>query len=114
MLAGFRAPSLLVFRQRWFLLGLIAFFLVLNVQVLFKVQFSSRESRSAIVRWMPQIAQLQEGNDIWRRHNYPNPPIMALILMPFAQLPMAIGALAWFYCKVAMTILAIHWLFRLL
>jgi hypothetical protein len=108
------AASFPAFRRRWFLIGLVAFFLVLNVRVLLKVQFSSRESRSAIIRWMPQLQQLQEGTDIWRRHNYPNPPIMAMILMPFAQFPEGVGALAWFYCKVAMTILAIHWLFRLL
>lgn len=114
MLAGSAAPAPVVFRQRWFLLGLGVFFLVLNVQVLFKVNFSSRESRSAIVRWMPQLQQLQDGKDIWRRHNYPNPPIMAMILLPFAQFPAGVGALAWFYCKVAMTIWAIHWLLRLL
>lgn len=114
MFAGSATASPWVFRPRWFLLGLLAFFLVLNFKVLFKVQFSSRESRSAIVRWMPQLQKLQDGTDIWRRHNYPNPPIMAMILMPFAQLSEGVGALAWFYCKVAMTVWAIHWLFRLL
>ena len=45
--------------------------------------------------------------------NYPNPPIMALILRPLAGLPPLVGALTWFYLKVVMTFLAIHWAFRL-
>ncbi|MCI0683263.1 MAG: DUF2029 domain-containing protein [Gemmataceae bacterium] len=114
MFPGVAASAPSVLRHRWFVLGLAAFFLVLNVKVLFKVQFSSRESRSAIVRWIPQLQELQEDTNIWRRHNYPNPPIMAMILLPFAQVPAGVGALAWFYCKVAMTIWAIHMLFRLL
>ena len=99
--------------RRWFLLGLLALLLLLNVQVLFKVQFSS-ETRSAIARWLPQIEELSDGKDIWRRHNYPNPPIMALILMPLTLLPVGAGALAWFYIKVALTALAIYWLLNLL
>ncbi len=97
-------------RQRWFLLGLFLLLLILNVQYLFKVQ----ESRSAFIRWAPQLVDLQDGHDIWRRHNYPNPPIMALLLMPFAQLPPQAGALAWFYFKVLLTVLAIHGVLNLL
>jgi alpha-1,2-mannosyltransferase len=106
--------SRLELRQRWFLLGLLAFFLILNVQYVVKVQFSQRESRSAFVRWSGQLEELQDGKNIWKRHNYPNPPIMALILLPFAQLPTGAGALAWFYGKVVLTVLAIQWVFNLL
>ena len=101
-------------RQRWFLFGLVALFLVINVQVLFKVQFSGGETRSAIARWLPQLQRLEAGENIWRRHNYPNPPIMAMILMPLAFLPTGAGALLWFYVKVALTVLAIHWILNLL
>ncbi len=103
-----------VSHKRWFLFGLLALFLILNVQVLFKVQFSSAETRSAIARWLPQLEQLHDGTDIWRRHNYPNPPIMAVILMPLTYLPAGLGALTWFYVKVALTALAIYWLLSLL
>lgn len=108
------ADRVLVVHRRWFFLGLLVLFLILNVQVLFKVQFSSRETRSAIARWLPQIEELNDGRDIWRRHNYPNPPIMAMILMPLTLLPVGAGALVWFYVKVAMTALAVVWLLNLL
>lgn len=95
-------------RQRWFFLGLMAFFLLINIQYVVKVQFSSRETRSAFARWRPQLETLERGKNIWERHNYPNPPIMALVLLPFVQLPASVGALAWFYFKVALTVLAIY------
>lgn len=107
-------PAQRVAQQRWFLLALIAFFLLINLQYVAKVHFSERENRSAFARWAPQLVELQEGKDIWQRSNYPNPPIMALILMPFAQLPSSIGPLAWFYFKVGLTVLAIHGLLSLL
>jgi hypothetical protein len=107
--AGGRAQG-----QRWFFCGLLAFFLVLNVQYVIKVSFAERDGRSAFVRWRPQLEQLEQGTNIWKRHNYPNPPIMALILLPFAQLPTTAGALVWFYVKVGLTVLAIHWIFKLL
>src|SRR5438132_9403545 len=46
-------------------------------------------------------------------HEYPNPPIMAIVLKPFADLPPTAGALAWFYAKVLMAALAAVWVFRL-
>src|SRR5262249_25552408 len=67
---------------------------------------------SAFVRWGSQIQQI-EDEDIYQRHNYPNPPIMALLLLPLAQLPPLLGALAWFYLKAGMTLLTLHWVFRL-
>lgn len=108
-----RTEQITILRQRWFVLLLLVLFLALNVQVLFKVQYSSRENRSAIARWMPQLQQLQDGKDIWKRHNYPNPPIMAMILAPLTYLPVGVGALVWFYIKVGLTVLAITWLLNL-
>jgi hypothetical protein len=46
-------------------------------------------------------------------HEYPNPPVMAIILRPFAALPPMAGALGWFYLKVVMAALAAVWVFRL-
>src|SRR5438067_1353655 len=91
-----------LFRQRWLLLGLGAFFLFVNIQYLLKVRLSDRDNPSAIIRWLSQLQELREGHNIWLGHNYPNPPIMALILTPFALLPTAAAALVWFYFKVAL------------
>jgi hypothetical protein len=101
-------------RQRWFLVALCAFFLAINVQYVLKVANSEREHRSAFLRWATQIVYLDDGVNIWERFNYPNPPIMALILAPFVYLPPLAGALLWFYAKVVMAILSIHWVLTLL
>jgi hypothetical protein len=96
-------------RQRWFVAGLLLLFAGLSVQYSLKVL----HHRSAFERWREQILQMEEGIDIQLRFNYPNPPIMALLLAPLVQLPPLIGALCWFYLKVGMTLLAIHWAFSL-
>src|SRR5262245_3440375 len=96
-------------RQRWFLVGLLALFALLSVQYTFKVM----ENRSALIRWSTQIQDIDEGQNIYARYNYPNPPIMALLLRPVVALPPVAGALVWFYLKVAMTLLAFVWVFRL-
>src|SRR5919199_473268 len=38
---------------------------------------------------------------------------MAVLLLPFAKLPPLWAALTWFYVKAALTLLALHWIFRL-
>jgi alpha-1,2-mannosyltransferase len=93
-----------------FLIGLIAFFVVLSVWTTFK----ARSHRSAFARWQPQLLEMEQGENIAERHNYPNPPIMGLILLPLAKLPTVWGSLAWFYLKVVLTLLAIVWLFRMI
>jgi alpha-1,2-mannosyltransferase len=107
-------PDRRIARQRWFLLGLCVFFVIINIQYVAKIARSDRELRSAFVRWSGQIAELGSGADIWARHNYPNPPIMALILKPLVQLPPLAGSLTWFYLKVAMAVISLHWMLRLL
>ena len=99
-------------QQRWFLLGMALFFVVINVQYVLKIARADREPRSAFVRWSNQIVDLDRGVDIWERHNYPNPPIMALILRPLVQLPPLAGSLVWFYLKVAMAVLSLHWVLK--
>jgi hypothetical protein len=101
-------------RHRWFFLGLCLFFVIINVQYVVKIARSDRETRSAFVRWSSQIAELGTGVDIWEHHNYPNPPIMALILKPLMHLPPLAGSLIWFYLKIAMAVLSIYWVLRLL
>ncbi len=96
-------------RQRWFVLALVALFFGLSVQYSFKVKDSHR---SAFLRWRDQIVELDSVN-IWQRHNYPNPPIMVMLLKPLVPLPPLIGSLVWFYLKVGMALAAIYLMFRL-
>jgi hypothetical protein len=103
--------------ERWLLIALLLFFVALSVQYAMKAAKS--DHRTAIQRWREQILGLTEGEDIYQRYNYPNPPIMALILTPVANLPEWTGvpplvcALVWFYLKVGMTLLALRWVFRM-
>ncbi|HEY2908790.1 MAG TPA: glycosyltransferase family 87 protein [Gemmataceae bacterium] len=72
------------------------------------------QSRSAFLRWRTMIHEVFAGTNIYVGvHEYPNPPIMAIVLKPFADLPPKAGALAWFYAKVLMALLAAIWIFRL-
>jgi hypothetical protein len=96
-------------RQRWFVLGLLVFFLVLSAFYTRKVLHGG----SALVRWREQLLELEGGGNIYERYVYPNPPIMALLLRPFADRPPLVGALAWFYLKVGMALAALYWVFRL-
>jgi hypothetical protein len=86
---------------------------VQSVQYGFKASGSSeRVPGSAIRRWREQLRNLA-NEDIYQRYNYPNPPIMALLLEPIAHLPPLAGSLCWFYLKLGMTLIAILWVFRL-
>ncbi len=72
------------------------------------------QSRSAFLRWRELINGVFAGQNIYVGLNeYPNPPIMAVLLRPFAALPPTTGALAWFYTKVLLAVLAAVWTFRL-
>jgi hypothetical protein len=108
--------------RRWFVLGLVVFFAALSVQHGWKAW----NSGGAFERWLPQLNDLGNGVDIAQRYNYPNPPIMALLLYPLAQLPAAapeapmwkkaastLAALCWFYIKVGLTLLTLRWVFRM-
>ncbi len=106
----------------WLALGLALFFVALSIPYAFKASHNG----SAFQRWQPQISALGDGVDIAQRYNYPNPPIMALLLYPLARLPAVVGelgvperiaslwaALCWFYIKAGLTMLAFHWVFQL-
>jgi len=71
------------------------------------------EQASAFVRWHNQIQKLAAASDIYLEHNYPNPPMMALLLYPLTLLPPVAGALCWYFLKVGMGLLAIVWSCRL-
>lgn len=89
-----------------------------------KASVLGTQTRSAFLRWRAQIVGdtwpdgrpipgLKQGADPYRLYNYPNPPIMALVLWPFFELPPAAGALTWFAVKVALAALMVAWAFRL-
>jgi hypothetical protein len=94
----------------WFTLGLLALFAVVSIQYSVKVL----HNRGAFTRWGDHILHSVDGaGDAAEAYNYPNPPIMAIVLYPMAVLPSPWGALTWFYLKVALTLLALRWVFRL-
>jgi hypothetical protein len=75
---------------------------------------SGQQTRSAFLRWRALVLEAFDGANVYTGLNeYPNPPIMAIVLRPFAELPPVAGAMAWFYAKVGMAILAALWIFRL-
>jgi hypothetical protein len=71
------------------------------------------EGRSAFLRWQPQVIALSGGENIHRTHAYPNPPIMALVLYPFAVLPVFVGAMAFYALKFALAGVSLFWALRL-
>lgn len=101
-------------KGQWlFMLALAAVFTVVSLQYVAKV----KKGKSAINRWSEQIQQIEVGEDINRKFNYPNPPIMALILWPISELithDAVAGALVWFFLKLAMAVFCIGAVFRLI
>ncbi len=97
--------------------GLLALVLVLSLGLyLHKIHKPDRNgdfTKSAFLRWRPQIEDLDRGVDIYDKHNYPNPPIMALILRPFVALPPFTGAVVWLLVKAALAAVLFVWALRL-
>jgi alpha-1,2-mannosyltransferase len=100
-----------VARQRWFVVALLLLFVGASVQ--YTVRVINNPEGSAIQRWRQQLLGLEAGEDVYKEHVHPNSPIMALILLPFAHMPSVVGALAWFYLKVGLSLAAMYWAFRL-
>lgn len=100
-------------RQRWYIVPLLAIFALVSVQYAIKVRGGAMEghSRGAVARWQEQVLDVFD-RDIYQTYNYPNPPIMALLLYALAKLPPLAESLCWFYLKAGMTILALFWVFR--
>ena len=51
------------------------------------------KDRSAIVRFMEQLRNMDSGEDIYHRYSYPHPPLMAWMLRQLARLPDLAGLL---------------------
>jgi alpha-1,2-mannosyltransferase len=101
--------------QRWFIVGLLVLFAAVSVQYTVKVLTprNGETTRSAIVRWRDQLLQLDSGENIYERFTYPNPPVMAIMLRPIAELPPLAGALLWYYLKVGLALASFAMAFRL-
>src|SRR5205085_11902710 len=92
-------------RAEWlFLIALTLLLVGISIQYSIKVLTPRRDgyTQSAILRWSKQLQDMDEGENIHAKYNYPNPPIMAQMLWPIAKLygisPL-VPALAWFYIK---------------
>jgi hypothetical protein len=103
--------------RHWLLLALLGVFVAVSVPYVARatrpVERDGSLTRSAILRWMPQVQGLRDGKDPYLLYNYPNPPVMALFLLPLTELPPAVTALLWFYLKVGMALAALAMTFRL-
>ena len=100
--------------RRWLVVGLLLLFGAIYVQYALKLKSSENGTRSAFLRWRTQLADLDDGINVWDKYAYPNPPIMALILKPFLQLPPTLGASLWFACKSLLALGAIFGVLSLL
>jgi alpha-1,2-mannosyltransferase len=86
-------------------LAIALVFAITSVRYYAKAEKPSRLgelTRTAFLRWRPQILSIETSTNIYAVHNYPNPPIMALVLYPLAKLPPLAGAMTWFALKVLM------------
>jgi hypothetical protein len=101
--------------ERGFLAALLGLFAIVSIQYTLKTLDlrDGKQDRSAILRWREQLQRLDGGENIYVLKNYPNPPIMALLLRPLADLPPLVGALVWYYLKVGMALAAFALTFRL-
>jgi hypothetical protein len=65
------------------------------------------DHRSAFVRWRPQVIKFWEGENIYDKMIFPNPPILPITLGPLMALPPVAGAMIWFGIKVVLATIAI-------
>ncbi len=95
----------------WLLLGLCVVFAVIGTQHYFKMRDAVRvNSITAFQRWRPQVLELDQGVNIWQKHNWPNTPIMAMILKPYMNIEPAFwGAQLWLLTKMVCAAVSI-WL----
>jgi hypothetical protein len=62
---------------------------------------------SAFVRWRPQVIRFWQGENIYDKMIFPNPPILPISLGPLMALPPVAGAMIWFGIKVVLATIAI-------
>ena len=98
----------------WICLALILVLLAgMSVKHLHKVGRlrDGQFSKSALLRWLPQLRDMEKGVNIAEVYEYPNPPIMALILLPLVHLEPLTASLVWFWVKAGLTGIGVVFLF---
>lgn len=70
------------------------------------------ESRSAINRWRPIVRELWTGVDVYAVRGFPTPPVMPILLSPFAALDGKWAMASWFVFKAVATALVLAWMLR--
>ena len=63
-------------RAVWIVLGIT----ILVASAIYSLK--AAEERTAIIRWLHQVRELQQGVNIWDKYMFPNPPIFPLSLYP--------------------------------
>jgi hypothetical protein len=103
------------FADAWVLVGLAVCLAVIFVQADKKIIDGRRpESSSAFQRWLPTVRRIPDAN-IWKETNWPNGPIMAMILKPFADLETPhLGARLWLLFKMLCAVASVFLVFRML
>lgn len=99
--------------RAWILAAMSVFLVALAVQYLVKISDPRRANRSAIQRWQPQLLGLDQGEDISKAYQYPNPPVMSVLLLPLARLPSVTMAITWYLAKCVMALVVMAWSLRL-
>ena len=99
---------------RWLMAVVFAAVSLAFVQYGLKLNDANSTNRSAFLRWRVQLADLDEGVNVWAKHAHPNTPLMTLILRPFLALPPMVGASLWFFCKALFALASIGGVFWLL
>jgi hypothetical protein len=87
------------------------------------------QTRTAVLRWRPQLQGLVGGTNVYRVGDfyppgpdgvavriddpYPNPPVMGLILYPLTELPPVAAGLLWLNLKIVLAAVSLTWAVRL-
>ena len=88
-----------------FLVGVIA---IVALTAMAYIEKAS-DGQSAILRWQPQVWEMLDGVDIYKKYTYPNTPIVAILLLPVTALPPLATAIVFFFVKVAMILIGGYW-----
>ncbi|GIW80438.1 MAG: hypothetical protein KatS3mg105_2245 [Gemmatales bacterium] len=99
-----------LFWQRFFVFGLFGVFSAVAIQYYGKVL----DDRSAVVRFLYHVSQMDAGENIYVEYSYPHPPVFALFLKQLAKLPTVAGAMTWFFLKLIMALASMHWAFKMI
>ncbi|MFO0957585.1 MAG: glycosyltransferase family 87 protein [Isosphaeraceae bacterium] len=75
--------------------------------------WKAQDDRSAFVRWRHQVLQLFEGENVYEKMAFPNPPIMPIVLYPLMSMPKVAGAVTWYFLKAIMAGVSAWLCFRL-